>query len=162
MIDAKLKDKKELTWEHYFNKLIPILKQYIAVNSSTGEITTCVCMDCEDCLFRRATEDGYADCTELTIKWLLSPYKPFEKPPKLTREEYGFLKAVKVGYIARDENNDLNYYNEKVYAEAGLWYCLDEQAGFITIDQEMFPFIKWEDEEPWSVEELLKLEVEEC
>ena len=78
--------------------------------------------------------------------------------PIITKDEYAFLTFfVKSNYIARDEDGLLCVYGDMPLRAKKWWwrgnssFCIDYMA---------FPFITWEDE-PWSVEELLKLEVEE-
>ena len=76
--------------------------------------------------------------------------------PKITKEEYAFLTFLsKANYIARAENELLCVYRKMPTRFMSWWrddtsFCIDHMA---------FPFITWE-EGPWSVEELLKLEVE--
>lgn len=85
-IDRRLEVKQELTWEHYFDELIKVLVKHVAVDSETGEISTCALYRCDKCLFKAMIGDSDADCIEFTKERLLSPYKPFKKKPKLTRE----------------------------------------------------------------------------
>lgn len=65
-------------------------------------------------------------------------------------------------YIARDSNNELYIYNEKPERRHCDWYSNDDILFRISTRffGDMFDFIKWEDEKPWSIEDLKKLEVE--
>lgn len=155
--------KEELNWEHYFDDLMRIWTTYAAVDAKTGRVTTCKLIKCENCLFKSMMSDGdEKDCIDFTEEWLVSPYKPIKKRrPKLTKEEYGFLKALKGGYIARDKDGDLWLFGLAEPFKLDEIWRPQEDDNIVELDDEKFEFIKWEDEEPWSIEELLKLEVEE-
>ena len=60
-------------------------------------------------------------------------------------------------FIARDENGRLyaymNEHIEHIEKEYDMWTC-DKDYG--RIDDNSFKFIKWEDEKPTSIEELMK------
>lgn len=96
-------------------------------------------------------------------KWLMSEYKP---KPVLTEREKHFVECIKDGYIARDENfHRLYWYPTKPCKIKYGWTFELLKREKIAIDTilsfDSFPFITWEDEEPWSVEELRKLKVQE-
>lgn len=152
-------DKNELTWEHHFNELIDIIAKKIAVGKD-GEIMRCSGIECEACLFQGMNED----CVDLAKRWLLSPYKPFEKTPKLSRKEKCLVEFLETGWIARDESGSSYWYSEKPtkFENIGAWDTIDADSTDLRVfwASELFPFIKWEDEKPWSIEELLKLETE--
>ena len=77
------------------------------------------------------------------------------KDPKLTKDEKIILRKVPKQYewIARDKNGLICMYIKKPskyeYSWGGCKYML------LPFDQ-LFKFIKWEDEEPYSIEDLLK------
>ena len=101
------------------------------------------------------------DCRELIPKWCESEY--VEKPT-ITSREKKFLNMLlpKSKYIARDENDKLYVYTEKPKRVIGYWGCPDGSYQISAdIFGNMFDFIKWEDEEPWRIEDLKKLECEE-
>lgn len=58
-------------------------------------------------------------------------------------------------FLARDENGRLYAYTDEDTIEKGndMWLC-DED--YERIDGNSFKFIKWEDEKPTSIEELMK------
>lgn len=166
-INKRMNSKEELNWEHYFDELRNIWVTHVAVDANTGEISTCPLVDCDICLFKKmkdendATDADFTTCTDFTREWLLSPYKPIEEKPELTREEYGFLKALKGGYIARDEDGDLWMFGlDEPFKLDEIWHPQEDDS-IVELDNEKFKFIQWEDEEPWSVKDLLELEVEE-
>ena len=56
-------------------------------------------------------------------------------------------------YVARDEDDILCLYRSKPckVKEYGTWYSDSEGFSYFSIDSEMFPNVKWEDEEPLEV-----------
>ena len=97
---------------------------------------------------------------------------------KLTKIEYNFLKVVSVvynrwypvswllediidegAYIARNQNGTIALYKDKPYKQSDSW-VMECRDNYIPLNAEYFPHISWEDEEPYHVLDLLKLEVE--
>ena len=113
--------------------------------------------DCRECSFFQVL--GHDECCipNFDAKTLLEPY---EEPRKLTKRERAFCEYAQSGYIVRDKLDCLFWSTEKPYKhdECYVFSIGDKFSNLIT---DLFPFIKWEDEEPYSVEELLKCEVEE-
>lgn len=105
---------------------------------------------CEDCIFYYNNVGG---CRNAFLKWLY-----VEAKPTLTAKERAFCVIVSEGYIARDKDGELYIYANEPPKRKEQW-CSD--VDFIPLNNEYFSFIIWEDEKPWSIEELLKLEVEE-
>lgn len=98
-------------------------------------------------------------CNANRIKWLMSEYKP---EPVLTAREKHFAEFVQTGYIARDENMFLHWFEEKPKAKGSdYWVRSGVCTKISSYATGLFPFITWEDEEPWAVEELRKLKVKE-
>ena len=95
------------------------------------------------------------------VKWLMSEYKP---EPVLTAREKGFIEFVKYGWIARSKEGELCWYAAEPQREWDEWVIGIDVDAFsfrnFANDYDHFGFITWEDEEPWSVEELRKLKVE--
>ena len=105
-------------------------------------------------------------------KWLNSEHV---EQPTLTQEEHDFLDVLNPDfYIARDRNGSLFLFihetmkmNEIEWNDnsSGQWRLLrtsrDVNSGIFGILKHYisFNFIKWEDEKPWKVSDLLKLEV---
>lgn len=92
-----------------------------------------------------------------TFKWLFEEYK--EPPVKLTRLEYLLLKLFykkDFRYLTRGVGGYLYIHKGKTppQKESGMWF---NRNTFITFDviNDLFPFIKWEDEEPTLIEKLL-------
>ena len=102
-------------------------------------------------------------CHRGFVEWLYQEYKEI---PKLTKREWFLCRALESGYVARDMDGVLCYFNGVPYKNnANLaWDISHNKGDYVEMTvfdfQSNFPFIKWEDEEPWSIEDLLKLEVE--
>lgn len=105
---------------------------------------------CENCKFK---ED---ECDREFIDWLYSDY--IEKP-KLTKRERMFCELAETGWITRDENGKLWRYSSEPSKNGCTWDAPSFAIAVWCLNLK-FDFIKWEDTEPWSVEDLLKLEVE--
>lgn len=120
------------------------------------------------CIFSHCnSDDGSGCCVTRKIKWL---YEEHVEKPTITKQEKAFLEICKPEcYIARDKSGKLYLYNNKPVKEYNEWHNYDayllnishynEVMFAINNEDDIFPFIKWEDEEPWKVEDLLKLEV---
>ncbi len=92
------------------------------------------------------------ECLKVSFIDLLEEYK---KPVKLTKFEYEYLKFAKaVGYnfIARDENGGLFLYSIKPWKGEITWKYRNSN---ILIFTKMFNFVRWQDEEPYNIDEVL-------
>ena len=93
---------------------------------------------------------------DYTCKELLWERKDKTKPKaKLTEDEKVILRNVPKEYkwFARDINGCLYIYENKPEKGISIW----EASGLpMTTFDHLFRFIEWEDEEPYSIEELLK------
>lgn len=122
----------------------------------------CVCGDieCEECLF-----DVYDDCEDYIKDWCESEY--IEKPKyTITSKEKKFLDLIlpEWKYIARDNDcNRLFIYTDKPSKKSTYWLSETKDANTVRCDvfDVKFDLIKWDDEEPWSIEDLKKLEVKD-
>ena len=140
----------------------------IACNGATiavtqeNKVVCCGDINCSQCLFGKKDNYVYYCDDEKRMQWSESEY--VEKPT-ITSREKNFLDLLlpKWKYIARDNNNELYIYNEKPTRRDYDWYLND--GIFCRISTmffgNMFDFIKWEDEKPWSIEDLKKLEVKD-
>lgn len=86
------------------------------------------------------------------LRWLEDEYI---EPTKLTDDEIVILKNIDKTYkwVARDSNNIPYVYKDKPIKDEYRW-C----GNFISIMvlEHLFKFIKWEDKEPYNIDELLK------
>lgn len=104
----------------------------------------------------RESDLSCSECLKLSLMDLLEEYK---EPIKLTKFEYEYLKFAKengYNFIARDKNNNLYLYSNKPWKAENDW---DYEDGTTPVFAELFKFVKWENESPMLIEELLKCEV---
>lgn len=84
-----------------------------------------------------------------------------KEKPKVTDREVEILKALKVlGYVwlARDKNGELYAFFNEPTKSFSVWDDDNEEERyyFPIKEKDLFNFIKWEDEEPTSIDDLLK------
>lgn len=92
----------------------------------------------------------YLADTELKLLWE-------RKIIRLTDDERKLLEVAYnqgYNYIARDGNNTLFIFKEKPTKEDRIWIL--NKGYWLETFEDMFDFIKWEDEKPYAIEELLK------
>jgi hypothetical protein len=96
---------------------------------------------------------------EIILAWLKLFGFDIEFPEqKLNKRERNFCEYVETGWTAKDKYGSVNWCPEKPKKHDGHFWS--GGAEFCTILPDLFQFIQWEDEEPYSVEEMLKWEVE--
>lgn len=111
------------------------------------------------CGGRRCSECGMSkersNCTVARLKWLLSEYK---EPVKLTELEHGILEYLlekrQYRFIVRERNDWLFIYKSNPKKEVDGWQSLSMSCGLNPFNG-LFEFVKWEDEEPTSIQEVL-------
>lgn len=139
--------------EKYFEELKNIRANVAIVNDEPRE---CVEVECSEC--RR---DNIGSCShKILIEWLAEEY--VEKP-ELTLNEYKLCQILKKGWLVRDRFNGLTFHVTKPSAANDTEWISSGSAFKISdlmFEDIKFKFIKLGDKEPWSVEELLKLEIE--
>ena len=99
------------------------------------------------------------DCDTKLAEWAESEYV---EPAKISKKDRALLDCLKEEYkfFARDKNGMLFVYEAQPRKLEKYWYlsnygCLGLNR-CLNVD---FPMIKWEDDEPWLIEDLKKLEV---
>lgn len=123
-----------------------------------GKPKECLNTACEECdLYNGGYVVNRPECNKGFILWGLQEYK---ERPKLTEREHAFCVAANSGYIARDKDEEIFYFIREPVKRESL-RAWDNGGEFVKLDvfNLEFSFISWEDAEPWSIEELLKLEV---
>lgn len=126
-----------------FNHANDALRCYLArVTTKQGNIDGCCRpnLRCEECL-------------KVSFIDLLEEYK---EPIKLTQFEYEYLKFAKeneYNFIARDKNNNLYLYSNKPLKAENDW---DYEDRTTPVFAELFKFVKWKDEEPYNIDEILR------
>ena len=93
-----------------------------------------------------------SECVRLSLMNLLEEYK---EPIKLTKFEYEYLKFAKengYNFITRDKDNRLYGTSEKPKKYNTTWA---NSGTYIGMFKSTFSFVKWEDEEPYNIDEIL-------
>lgn len=93
-----------------------------------------------------------SECLRLSLLELLEEYK---EPVKLTRFEYEYLKVAKeneYNFIARDNDGCVFLYRNRPWKDELSW---DYSGKFMIVFEELFKFVKWEDEKPWNIDNIL-------
>ena len=103
-------------------------------------------------------------CVELDIMKVYKDYTCTEllwerkekQKPKLTEDEKVILRNVPKQYewIARDAGDSLCVYTKRPIKQMSVW-STDGWMSPMPLFYNLFQFIKWEDEEPYSIEDLL-------
>ena len=92
-------------------------------------------------------------CLKLSLMELLEEYK---EPIKLTQFEYEYLKVAKkegFNFIARDGDGRLFLYKNKPFKSLDEWIVASKDCSRIL--DSLLNFVKWEDEEPCNIDEIL-------
>lgn len=128
----------------------------IAVDKHSETVDSCLCIPCSDCLF-----NDNKDCDKGRREWAESEY--IEKPV-ISQKDKAFLEYIKEEYkcIARDKNGELFLYRLTPYKEEGVLNWIGRNCSCLHLKYNVdFPMVKWEDSEPWLIEDLKRLEVVE-
>lgn len=137
------------------NKFLDLLTGYTYVSVS----------DYDDDLTNQELADGSSDIVKVykdyTCKKVLWERK---EKPVLTDDEKVILKNINKAfkYIARDRGDSLFVYTSKPIKKRNDWKFNDidenlkDEWSAITIYNHLFQFVKWEDKEPYLIEDLLK------
>lgn len=142
--------------EKYSKKIVELAcdGNDIAVDKRTGKVDSCLCIPCRECLFNDSK-----DCDKGRREWAELEYV---KPFVISKSDRMFLDYIKEEYkcIARDKNGELFLYRLTPYKEEGLLNWIGRNCSCLHLKYNVdFPMVKWEDEEPWLIEDLKRLEV---
>lgn len=124
----------------------------------SNRICKCCYEECATCVFslENNPNDGLSNaCTIRKVKWLLSEYK---ETAKLSKLEYEFLKwSEKKGhkYIVRDKINHLFIFKDAPIKRENCWVPESSYCSIALFDN-LFKFIKQEDEEPRAIKDILE------
>ena len=94
-----------------------------------------------------------SECVRLSLMNLLEEYK---EPVKLTKFEYEYLKVAKrerFNFIARDGDGRSFLYKNKPLKSSDEWIVASKDC--CRILDSLFKFVKWEDEDPYNINEIL-------
>lgn len=80
--------------------------------------------------------------------------------PTITEDEKTILRNLpgKYEWIVRDESGVLYIYHDKPKKNSFAW-AVGFGSRCLNLFGHLFKMVKWEDEEPWKIEDLLKLDV---
>lgn len=121
-----------------------------------GGFVNCLKITCGSCIFY----EGSKGCMKEKIEWLYSEHK---EQPKLTQNEHKLCEILKEGYIVRDKSGSLYSNIEKPFkSDSKSYWDIHGEYWYINnliLNDCKFSFITWQDNEPWAVSDLLKLEV---
>lgn len=121
-----------------------------AIKKDNGSFGRCSYIGCRNCIF-----NNYEDCNYARMKWMLSECKGSLKVSKLEFDILLYLyHNTKYRYIARDEGGYLFAYYYPVVKGFENWEG-GENYETLDIFVTLFKFVKWEDEEPTSIKEVL-------
>lgn len=100
------------------------------------------------------------DIDEIVNIWAENNHEEYIEKPKISRSDRTFLDYIPdyYKYMARDEDGMLFTYKERPRRRSEMWIC-DSEVFWIHKAKVRFPMVKWEDSEPWLIEDLKKLEV---
>ena len=125
-----------------------------------NKVVYCSDLPCESCMFNSCGKHiGRAQiCLDRLREWSESEYV---EEPTITSREKNFLDLLlpNYKYIAKDKNGFLLAYTEKPIKILETWGIAN--CALINMFDIKFDFIKREDEEPWRIEDLKKLEVKD-
>lgn len=129
----------------------------IAIIKESGNIVSCGDIKCNLCLFYNSN-----NCYEKIREWAESEY--IEKPV-ISKNDRTFLDYLRDRwkYMARDNISNIVYVFTEIpeKREVGHFAYTGEARRISSNFNVDFPMVKWEDSEPWLIEDLKKLEVVE-
>lgn len=147
-------------FEFYEEEILKIAADGSSVACVEGKPAACDSILCSQCDF---TEE--CRCGAELIEWL---YAEHVEKPKISKKTKTFFEAIETGWVARDRDGRVCFYVSKPTKcndfwsntkNGGDWFNISVNHIYDFLDRDL-GFIKWEDEEPWCVEDILKLEVE--
>lgn len=130
-------------FEKYKKEIKEMIKEGIRVSVVNKKPKNCHETECHKCDLYKS-----GNCQTSLIEWLYKEYT--ELKPTLTRTERNFIESFR-----HPENKVLIRDNSGLYIN----YDNKPEIRYFSLKKDMFKFIKIN--ETWSVEDLLKLEVEE-
>lgn len=150
---------KETNMEHYRNEILEAIKDDTGFGKREGKIMPCSLL----CPVNKC--DFSLECAKNRTLWMMAEYKP---ELTLTAKEKHMVELIETGWLVRDSDGDVCWHNYKPYKNSRQWVFPHEDISeddFTCFDEgwnkKLFKFITWEDEEPWAVEDLRKLKVQE-
>lgn len=146
-----------LNAEKYRSQILDIIEgghPFAVGKDKQNIVRSCAGISCETCIFNEEEKYGYG-CDYLRIRWLLSEYK---EPIKLTRLEFEILKWLDKGgykFITRSRSNNLIAHDSTPKKVLNGWFS-ESRYKYLSPFDELLCFVKWEDEEPISIKQVLR------
>lgn len=130
-------------------------------DKSSGEIRRCdELSSCNECLF--CEPHSVDECDKVKKEWAESEY--IEKPV-ISKRDRAFLEYLHKSFksIARNENGTICAFtgSAKKSEVRGVFVYNDFDRNISNLFFIDLPMVKWEDDKPWLIEDLKKLEVVE-
>ena len=141
-------------FEYWKDRILEIMDRGSTLALKNGNPTGCYDADCYNCGFHNETRS----CNKMRFEWL---YSEHEERPKLTRRERKLCEALETGWIAANKSGNVYWYSNLPVKLYTMYQIREGDSIRISGAGFHFDFIDFEDEEPWMVENLLQLEVEE-
>lgn len=126
----------------------------IAIDKRTMQVRDCGGFPCWYCLF-----DSCNDCGTKLAKWAESEYV---EPVKISKRDMAFLDYIRdvYNFVVRNREGKLLLDGSKPWkTDDGVWICISGNTYGLSCFDVKLPMVKREDEEPWLIEDLKKLEV---
>lgn len=141
-----------------FEKYEKEIKEIVNQNKLIAVVNNkpCVCEGkCIGCKFDKSKGD-MRGCIVKAFEWL---YEEYKEPIKLSRLEFELLKCLKgekLEYLARDKCKVyVHAYGTKPQKGNLGWFTETRVCCCMSLFSNCFKFIKWEDEEPYKIQDIL-------
>lgn len=117
-----------------------------------NELVPCTRASCGECKFNSSD----SNCLAKLFEWF---YEEYKEPIKLSRLEFELLKCLKgekLEYLARDKCKVyVHAYGTKPQKGNLGWFTETRDCCCMSLFSNCFKFIKWEDEEPYKIQDIL-------
>lgn len=123
------------------------------IEKSTGLQMVCTTLICGECLFV-----GASSCRDGIKEWAESEYV---ERPVISKRDRAFLDYIDsdLKYIVRDKSGILYSYEYIPHKVNNMWISDSGTINPLMRFKVRLPIVKWEDKEPWLIEDLKKLKV---
>lgn len=144
--------KNKEKWVKELAEIALVAAPGIAIDVRSGEPMECRKIACKDCEFCDIT------CNRSALQKRAE--EECKEKPKISRSDRTFLDYIPddYKYMARDKDGKLFTYKNRPQKRSETW-LYDSWLFGIYKAKVRFPMVKWENEEPWLIEDLKKLEV---
>ncbi|MGF3141274.1 hypothetical protein ACQV2S_01235 [Facklamia sp. P13064] len=105
--------------------------------------------------FYETSETDKEKLFKLCVEYASTPIE--EREDRLSDIERAILENVEgINYIARDRDNNLYAYKDKPTKDSYGWKVNNNIDDYIKLNKNLFSFIKWENQEPTEIIDLLE------